>query len=58
MTNQNITEFMEKIKQHLFKNLHMLHHAHGIQMQTMSEDAVHEDSRDEDGEDSDKRISI
>ena len=58
MTNQNTTEFMEKIKQHLFKNLHMLPHACGIQIQTIPEDAVQEDSEDEDGEDSDKRISI
>ena len=58
MTNQNTPEYMEKIKQRLFENLHMLPHAPGVQMQAIPEDAVHEDSGDEDGEDPDKRISI
>ena len=58
MTNQNTPEYMEKIKQHLFENLRMLPHATGVQMQAIPEDAVHEDSGDEDGEDPDKRISI
>ena len=57
MTNQNTPEYMEKIKQRLFENLHMLPHAPGVQMQAIPEDAVHEDSGDEDGEDPDKRIS-
>lgn len=35
----------------------MLPHAPGVQMQAIPEDAVHEDSGDEDGEDPDKRIS-
>ncbi|KAJ7418256.1 Histone deacetylase 2 [Willisornis vidua] len=58
MTNQNTPEYMEKIKQRLFENLRMLPHAPGVQMQAIPEDAVHEDSGDEDGEDPDKRISI
>ena len=53
MTNQNTPEYMEKIKQRLFENLRMLPHAPGVQMQAIPEDAVHEDSGDED-----KRISI
>lgn len=35
----------------------MLPHAPGVQMQAIPEDAVHEESGDEDGEDPDKRIS-
>uniref|UniRef100_A0A8C9B5M5 Histone deacetylase 2 n=1 Tax=Phocoena sinus TaxID=42100 RepID=A0A8C9B5M5_PHOSS len=58
MTNQNTPEYMEKIKQRLFENLRMLPHAAGVQMQAIPEEAVHEDSGDEDGEDPDKRISI
>ncbi|EPQ18616.1 Histone deacetylase 2 [Myotis brandtii] len=58
MTNQNTPEYVEKIKQRLFENLRMLPHAPGVQMQAIPEDAVHEDSGDEDGEDPDKRISI
>ncbi|MEJ1286734.1 hypothetical protein NN561_017743 [Cricetulus griseus] len=57
MTNQNTPEYMEKIKQRLFENLRMLPHAPGVQMQAIPEDAVHEESGDEDGEDPDKRIS-
>lgn len=44
-------------RQRLFENLRMLPHAPGVQMQAIPEDAVHEDSGDEDGEDPDKRIS-
>lgn len=51
-------EYMEKIKQHLFENLHMLHHAPGIQMKAIPEDVIHEDSRDKDGQESEKKISI
>ncbi|KAH0509091.1 Histone deacetylase 2 [Microtus ochrogaster] len=58
MTNQNTPEYMEKIKQRLFENLRMLPHVPGVQMQAIPEDAVHEESGDEDGEDPDKRISI
>ncbi|CAJ0917642.1 unnamed protein product [Ranitomeya imitator] len=58
MTNQNTPEYMEKIKQRLFENLRMLPHAPGVQMQAIPEDAIQEDSGDEEGEDPDKRISI
>lgn len=57
-TSQNPMEYMEKIKQHLFENLHMLHHAPGIQMKAIPEDVIHEDSRDKDGQESEKKISI
>ncbi|KAL2080089.1 hypothetical protein ACEWY4_023882 [Coilia grayii] len=57
MTNQNTNDYLEKIKQRLFENLRMLPHAPGVQMQAIPEDAVQEDSGDEE-EDPDKRISI
>ncbi|KAG5856049.1 hypothetical protein ANANG_G00003770 [Anguilla anguilla] len=45
--------------QRLFENLRMLPHAPGVQMQTIPEDAVQDDSADEEEEeDPDKRISI
>lgn len=43
-------------RQRLFENLRMLPHAPGVQMQAIPEDAVQEDSGDEE-EDPDKRIS-
>uniref|UniRef100_A0A8C9U8B2 Histone deacetylase 1 n=1 Tax=Scleropages formosus TaxID=113540 RepID=A0A8C9U8B2_SCLFO len=58
MTNQNTNDYLEKIKQRLFENLRMLPHAPGVQMQAIPEDAVQEDSGDEEEEDPDKRISI
>ncbi|KAG8143011.1 putative Histone deacetylase protein [Naja naja] len=58
MTNQNTNEYLEKIKQRLFENLRMLPHAPGVQMQPIPEDAVPEESGDEEEEDPDKRISI
>uniref|UniRef100_A0A2H6N330 Histone deacetylase domain-containing protein n=2 Tax=Micrurus carvalhoi TaxID=3147026 RepID=A0A2H6N330_9SAUR len=58
MTNQNTNEYLEKIKQRLFENLRMLPHAPGVQMQSIPEDAVPEESGDEEEEDPDKRISI
>ncbi|KAF3833578.1 hypothetical protein F7725_024782 [Dissostichus mawsoni] len=45
MTNQNTTEYLEKIKQRLFENLRMLPHAPGVQMQAIPEDAPHPDIR-------------
>lgn len=57
MTNQNTSEYLEKIKQRLFENLRMLPHAPGVQMQAIPEDAPHPDSGDEDEEDPDKRVS-
>lgn len=44
-------------RQRLFENLRMLPHAPGVQMQAIPEDAVQEDSGDEDEEDPNKRIS-
>ncbi|KAF7477214.1 hypothetical protein GHT09_011713 [Marmota monax] len=58
MTNQNMNEYLEKIKQRLFENLRMLPHSPGVQMQAIPEDAIPEESGDEDEEDPDKRISI
>lgn len=58
MTNQNTQEYMDKIKQRLFENLRMLPHAPGVQMQAIPEDAVLDDTVDEDAEDPDKRLSI
>uniref|UniRef100_A0A8C0ZH94 histone deacetylase n=3 Tax=Passeriformes TaxID=9126 RepID=A0A8C0ZH94_CYACU len=57
MTNQNTNEYLEKIKQRLFENLRMLPHAPGVQMQPIPEDAVQEDSGDEEEDDPEKRIS-
>uniref|UniRef100_A0A8B9KXZ3 Histone deacetylase n=1 Tax=Astyanax mexicanus TaxID=7994 RepID=A0A8B9KXZ3_ASTMX len=57
MTNQNTNDYLEKIKQRLFENLRMLPHAPGVQMQVIPEDAVQEDSGDEE-DDPDKRIPI
>ncbi|KAL7980588.1 hypothetical protein Chor_001742 [Crotalus horridus] len=45
-------------RQRLFENLRMLPHAPGVQMQPIPEDAVPEESGDEEEEDPDKRISI
>lgn len=44
-------------RQRLFENLRMLPHAPGVQMQVIPEDAIPEESGDEDEEDPDKRIS-
>lgn len=49
--------FFAGCRQRLFENLRMLPHAPGVQMQPIPEDAVQEDSGDEDEEDPDKRIS-
>ncbi|KAL1776320.1 histone deacetylase 1 isoform X2 [Sigmodon hispidus] len=58
MTNQNTNEYLEKMKHWLFENLRMLPHAPGVQMQATPEDAIPEESGDEDEEDPDQRISI
>ncbi|KAG3276848.1 HDAC1-containing, partial [Ictidomys tridecemlineatus] len=55
MTDQNMKEDLEKIKQRLFENLRMLPRAPEIQ--SIPEDAIPEESGDEDEEDPDKRIS-
>lgn len=44
-------------RQRLFENLRMLPHAPGVQMQAIPEDAVQEDSGDEEEDDPNKRIS-
>lgn len=58
MTNHSTNEYLEKIKKWLFENLRMLPHAPGVQMQAIPEDAIPEESGDDDEEDPDKRISI
>ncbi|CAI9742355.1 probable histone deacetylase 1-B [Octopus vulgaris] len=58
MANQNTAEYLEKIKSRLYENLRMLPHAPGVQMQAIPDDAVNEDSDDEDKENPDERISI
>lgn len=56
MSNQNTTEYLEKIKNRLFENLRMLPHAPGVQVQAIPEDAVNEESDDEDKIDKDERL--
>ncbi|XP_046578074.1 probable histone deacetylase 1-B [Haliotis rubra] len=58
MANQNTTEYLDKIKTRLFENLRMLPHAPGVQMQAIPEDAIQDDSEDEEKENPDERISI
>ncbi|KAK4045708.1 histone deacetylase 1 [Daphnia magna] len=58
MANQNTPEYLDKIKTRLFENLRMLPHAPGVQMQAIPEDAINEDSDEEDKSNPDERISI
>lgn len=58
MANQNTTEYLEKIKTRLFENLRMLPHAPGVQMSAIPEDALNDESDNEDKENPDSRISI
>jgi len=58
MANQNTPEYLDKIKTRLFENLRMLPHAPGVQMQAIPEDAINDDSEDEDKSNPDERISI
>ncbi|RUS78372.1 hypothetical protein EGW08_013865 [Elysia chlorotica] len=59
MANQNTPEYMDKIKTRLFENLRMLPHAPGVQMQAIPEDALNDDSGEEDDKaPPDQRISI
>lgn len=51
-----IYAFFFFFRQRLFENLRMLPHAPGVQMQAIPEDAVQEDSGDEE-EDPNKRVS-
>lgn len=56
MSNQNTAEYLEKIKNRLFENLRMLPHAPGVQVQAIPEDAVNDESDDEDKIDKDERL--
>ncbi|XP_005100475.1 probable histone deacetylase 1-B isoform X2 [Aplysia californica] len=58
MANQNTPEYMDKIKTRLFDNLRMLPHAPGVQMQAIPEDALHDESDEDDKVNPDQRISI
>lgn len=58
MANQNTPEYLDKIKTRLFENLRMLPHAPGVQMQAIPEDAINDESDDEDKSNPDERISI
>ncbi|VDI04052.1 putative histone deacetylase 1-B isoform X1 [Mytilus galloprovincialis] len=59
MANQNTGEYLDKIKTRLFENLRMLPHAPGVQMQAIPEDALNDESNeDEDKDNTDERISI
>ncbi|XP_023170851.1 histone deacetylase Rpd3 isoform X1 [Drosophila hydei] len=56
MTNQNTAEYLEKIKNKLFDNLRLLPHAPGVQIQAIPEDAINDESEDEDKVDKDERL--
>jgi len=58
MANQNTSEYLDKIKTRLFENLRMLPHAPGVQMTDVPEDALNEESEDEDKANPDERVSI
>lgn len=60
MTNTNAVEYLDKIKMRLFENLRMLPHAPGVQMAAIPDDAIDQDSGEEDDKqaDADERISI
>jgi histone deacetylase 1/2 len=57
MANQNTPDYLDKIKTRLFENLRMLPHAPGVQVQAIPEDAVNDESDDEDKADKDERIN-
>nr|APW77291.1 Hdac2 [Hydractinia echinata] len=60
MQNQNTQDYLDKIKSRLFENLRMLPHAPGVQMAPIPEDAIPEESDDEDDNPkaADQKISI
>ncbi|CAG7838090.1 unnamed protein product [Allacma fusca] len=58
MSNQNTTEYLDKIKTRLFENLRMLPCAPGVQMQAIPEDGITPDEADDDTKTPDERISI
>ena len=63
MSNQNTSEYMDKIRSRLLENLRMLPHAPGVQMADIPEDSVdinkEKEAEDEGGEaDKDKRLGV
>jgi histone deacetylase 1/2 len=58
MANQNTPDYLEKIRTRLFENLRMLPHAPGVQQQPIPEDAIDNDSEEEEKQDPDERVSI
>lgn len=56
MSNQNTTEYLEKVKNRLFENLRMLPHAPGVQVQTIPQDSVNDEDEDDDKVDKDERL--
>jgi histone deacetylase 1/2 len=49
MSNQNTSDYLEKVKCRLFENLRMLPHAPGVQVQAIPEDSIKMDIDDQDG---------
>ena len=58
MANQNSPEYLDKIRTRLFENLRMLPHAPGVPQQTIPDDAIDQDSEEEEKQDPDERVSI
>ncbi|XP_071807574.1 probable histone deacetylase 1-A [Asterias amurensis] len=58
MTNQNTGDYLDKIKTRLYENMRMIPHAPGVQIQPMMEDALHDDSDNDEDDQPDKRVSI
>lgn len=58
MSNQNTTEYLDKIKTRLFENLRMLPCAPGVQMQAIPEDGIAPDEPEDDNKQLDERVSI
>ena len=63
MSNQNTSEYMDKIRSRLLENLRMLPHAPGVQMADIPEDSLdinkEKEAEDEGGEaDKDKRLGV
>lgn len=57
MTNQNTSEYLDKIKNRLFENLRMLPHAPGVQVQAIPEDGANiDDSEADDRVNPDERL--
>jgi len=61
MSNQNTTEYMDKIRSRLLENLRMLPHAPGVQMADIPEDSVDlnkDKEEDDSNEEKDKRVTM